>query len=78
MKKYTKPALFCERLELVPVILNACNVSPTMSNGLQCEYEIAGLGPVFIDDNTACDYTGVDDYVCYHNPESAVNIIFGS
>lgn len=78
MKKYTKPALFCERLELVPVILNACNTSPTNhGNGDECVYEIPGIGTAF-SDNAGCKYTGIDDYVCYHNPESAENIIFGS
>ena len=81
MKKYTKPALFCERLELVPVILNACNASPTNhGTGDQCVYEIPGIGTVFSENVVVgvCDYTGMDDLVCYHNPESAENIIFGS
>lgn len=78
MKKYIKPQLLIERMDLKTVILNACNTPSNQSDGAQCSYEIAGLGAVFVDENSDCDYTGMDDLVCYHNPESAENIIFGS
>lgn len=78
MKKYIKPQLLVERMDLKNVILNACNTPSNQSDGAQCSYEIAGLGAVFVDENSDCDYTGMDDLVCYHNPESAENIIFGS
>lgn len=78
MKKYVKPTLYRENMALAPAILSACTADPKFGNGAECTYEIPGIGNLFVTEKVECDYNGTDDYVCYHNPEDALNIIFTS
>lgn len=65
-KTYTRPVVSFESFELSTSIAAGC---ATKSNHAEeCLFEVPGVGAVFLDKATGCEFTPEEGHVCYHVP----------
>ena len=70
-KKYNPPKIQFENLSL-NTDLTTCSIIVNFSEYI-CPVLIPEIGQTVFQDNN-CDWTNDDFYVCYHVPNSAINI----
>lgn len=75
-KTYTKPELYFESFELSANIATGCGIITKTLTENACGYIQPGVGVLFVDSSTGCDYQGADgdNSVCYHVPTSDVKL----
>lgn len=72
-KKYTKPGIIFQQLNMSADISTGCAMQISFAEFF-CPVLIPEWGETVYSNNTGCDLTNDDYYICYHVPTTMSNV----